>query len=172
MWDGISFFFQEARICMQSSNDLQLMFYFVQKLSVGVVTNLPRDFIKSVQNDALRAETNHIRSIQLWRSIAIDFSYKKKDQKLLFYRAEVEEGASTKTPSIKTVFLHQNEAMFALKFEPWILDTANSLSQVHGYRKISFGDGATLKTEYTFQCKKQWYISTNVESASRWQLLV
>ena len=61
-----------------------LPFDFFRKLSVGVVTNLPRDFIKSVRNDALRAETNHIRSIQLWRSIAILFSYKKKDQKLLY----------------------------------------------------------------------------------------
>ena len=51
------------------------------------------------------------------------------------------------------MYLHQNEAAFALKFEPWILDTANSLSQVHDYRKITFGDGATLKTENTFQCK-------------------
>ena len=110
-----------------------LPFDFVKKLTVGVETNLPRDFIKSVQNDALCAETNHIRSIQLWRSIAINFSYKKKEQKLIYYWAKVEEGASTKKPSIKTVYLHQNEATFALKFEPWILDTANSLSQVHGY---------------------------------------
>ena len=81
-------------------------------------TNLPRDFIKSVQNDALRAETNHIPSIQLWRSIAINFSYIKKEQKLIYYRAEVEEGAATKTPSIKTVYLHHIEATFALQFEP------------------------------------------------------
>ena len=40
-----------------------------------------------------------------------------------------------------------------LKFEPWILDTANSLSQLHGYQKITFGDGATLKTGNTVQCK-------------------
>ena len=72
---------------------------------------------------------------------------------MLYYWAEVEEGASTRTPSIKTVYLHQNEATFALKFEPWILDTANSLSQVHGYQKITFGDGATLKTENNVQCK-------------------
>ena len=56
-----------------------LPFDFVEKLTVGVETNLPRDFIKSVRNDALCAETNHIQSIQLWRSIAIEFSYKKKD---------------------------------------------------------------------------------------------
>ena len=81
------------------------------------------------------------------------FSSKKEEQKLLYYQAKVEEGASTRKLSIKTVYLHQNEAMFALKFEPWILDTANSLSQVHGYQKISFGDGATLKTVNTVQCK-------------------
>jgi hypothetical protein len=52
-------------------------------LTVGKETNLPWDFIKAVQNDALRAETNHIRSIQLWRSIAMEFSTKKKEQKLL-----------------------------------------------------------------------------------------
>ena len=96
-------------------------------------TNLPRGFIKSVRNDALHATTSHIRRIQLWRSIAIDFSSKKKQQKMFYYRAEVEEGASTKKTSIKMVYLCQNEATFALKFEPWILDTANSLSQVHGY---------------------------------------
>ncbi len=130
-----------------------LPFNFVKQLTVGVETNFPRDYIKAVQNDALRAETNHIRSIQLWRSIAMDFSTKQKEQKLLYYRAKVEEGASTKKTSIKMVYLHQNEATFALKFEPWILDTANSLSQVHGYQKITFGDGATLKTENTVQCK-------------------
>jgi hypothetical protein len=58
------------------------------------------------------------------------------------------------------MYLHQNEATFALKFEPWILDTANSLSQVHGYQKITFGDGATLKTENTLQCKKIWNTCT------------
>ena len=109
--------------------------------------NLPQDYIKAVRNDALRAETNHILSIQWWRSIAMDFASKKKEQKLLYYRAEVEEGDSTKKTSIKTMYLHQNEATFALNFEPWIIDTENSLSQVHGYQKITFGDGATLKTE-------------------------
>jgi hypothetical protein len=39
------------------------------------------------------------------------------------------------------------------------LDTANSLSQVHGYRKITFGDGATLKTENTVQCKNTGTLS-------------
>ena len=89
----------------------------------------------------------------MWRSIAIDFLNKKKVQKLLYYQAEVEEGASTRTTSIKTVYLHQNEATLALKFEPWILDTENSLSQVHGYQQITFGDGATLNTENTIKCK-------------------
>ncbi len=68
-----------------------LPFDFVKQLKVGAVTNLPWDFIKAVQNDKLRAETNHIRSIQLWRSIAINFSRKQKEQKLLYHRAKVEE---------------------------------------------------------------------------------
>ena len=34
------------------------------------------------------------------------------------------------------------------------MDTANSLSQVHGYQKITFSDGATLKIENTLQRKK------------------
>ena len=72
---------------------------------------------------------------------------------MIYYRAEVEEGAATRTPSIKTMYLHQDEATFALKFEPWILNSANSLSQVHGYQKNTFGDGATLKTENHIQCK-------------------
>ncbi len=83
----------------------------------------------------------------------MDFSKKQTEQKLLYYRAKVEEGTSNKKTSIKTVYLNQKEATFELKFEPWILDTANSLSQVHGYRKITFGDGATLKDENTVQCK-------------------
>ena len=33
------------------------------------------------------------------------------------------------------------------------MDTANSLSQVNGYQKITFGDGATLQTENNVQCK-------------------
>ena len=37
-----------------------LPFDFVKKLKVGVESNLPRDFIKSVWNTALCAETNHI----------------------------------------------------------------------------------------------------------------
>ena len=139
-----------------------LPFDFVKKLTVGVETNLPQDFIKSVRNDALCAETNHIQSVQLWRSIAFDFSYKKKEKKLIYYWAKVEDGAFTKTPSIKTVYLHKDEATFALKFEPWILDTANSLSQVHGYQKITFGDVATLKTENHIQCKKM-FISNYVD---------
>ena len=110
-----------------------LPFDFVKQLKVGKATNLPRDFMKAVRIDAQRAETTHIRSIQLWRSIAINFSPKTKTQKLLYYRAEVEDCASTKKTSIKTVYLNHNEATFALKFEPWMLDTANSLSQVHGY---------------------------------------
>ena len=81
--------------------------------------------------------------------LQLTFPPKTKKLKLLYYQAEVEECASTKKTSIKTVYLKHNEATFALKFEPWMLDTTNSLSQVHGYRKITFGDGATLKTENT-----------------------
>ena len=33
------------------------------------------------------------------------------------------------------------------------MDTANSLSQVHGYQKNTFGDVATLKTKNTVQYK-------------------
>jgi hypothetical protein len=117
---------------------------FFKQLKVGADTNLPQDFIKAVKRDAEHAITNHIQSIQLWRSIAVKFSLKKKEQKMLYYRVKIQEGTS-----IKTVYLNHREATFALKFEPWILDTANSLSQVHGYRKITFGDGATLKTENT-----------------------
>ena len=68
-------------------------------------------------------------------ALQLTFQTKRKCKHFLYYRAEAEEGASTKTPSIKTVYLHQNEATFALKLEPWILGTANSLSQVHGYQK-------------------------------------
>ena len=134
-----------------------LPFDFVKNLKIDFENNLPQDFIKSVQNDALCAKTNHIQSIQLWRSIAIKFSFRKKEQKMIYYWAKVEEGASTRTPLIKTVYLHQDEATFALKFEPWILDTANSLSQVNGYQKISFGYGATLKTENMFNAKTMVY---------------
>jgi len=66
-----------------------LPFEVVKKLTVGVETNLPRNFIKAVCNDALRAETNHIQGIHLWRSIAINFWPPQKDQELLYYQAEV-----------------------------------------------------------------------------------
>ncbi len=125
-------FFNKPEFVCSHQMILSLPFKFFKQLKVGADTNLPRDFIKAVQNDASRAETNHIRSIKLWRRIAINVSYKNKVQKLIYYWAEVEEDASTKTPSIKTVYLNHKEATFALKFEPWILDTANSLSQVHG----------------------------------------
>ena len=54
-----------------------LPFDFVNDLRVGVETNLPRDYIKAVRLDAVRAETNHVGSIQLWRSVSIDFLAKK-----------------------------------------------------------------------------------------------
>jgi len=91
-------FFNKPEFVCSHQMIQSLPFDFVKQLTVGVETNLPWDFIKAVRNDALRAETNHIRSIQLWRSIAINFSFKKKEQKLLFYWFEIEEGASTKSP--------------------------------------------------------------------------
>ena len=69
------------------------------------------------------------------------------------YRAEVEDGSVTRTTSMKTVFFNGDEATFAVKSEPWILDTAKSLSQVNGYQQITFGNGATLKTEPNDQCQ-------------------
>ena len=69
-----SFFFNKTKFLCSHQMIHSLQFDFVKKMSVGVETNLPWDFIKSVQNDALHATTSHIRSIQLWRSIAIDFS--------------------------------------------------------------------------------------------------
>ena len=83
----------------------------------------------------------------------------KKEQQLIYYRAEVENGAFTKTTSLKTVYLHEDEATFALKFEPWILDTTNSLSQVHDYQKKPFGDGATLKLKTMFDAKALVHLS-------------
>jgi hypothetical protein len=137
-------FFNKQEFICSHQMICSLPFQFIKQLKVGADTNLPRDYIKAVQNDAQRAVMNRIRSIQLWRSIAVNFSFKMKEQKLLYYRVEIQEGTS-----IKTVYLNHLEATFALKFEPWILDTANSLSQVHGYQKITFGVGATLKTENT-----------------------
>jgi len=61
--------------------------------------------------------------------------FKKERTKILILSAEVEEGASTRTPSIKTVYLHQEESTFALKFEPWILDTANSFLRCMAIKK-------------------------------------
>ncbi len=70
-----------------------LPFKFVKQLTVVVENNLPHDYIKAVRNDALRAETNHIQSIQLWRSNAAHLTSKnllskKKVQKFLYYHAE------------------------------------------------------------------------------------
>ena len=48
------------------------------------------------------------------------------------------------------------------------MDTANSLSKVHGYQKITFGDGATLKTENHVQRKKHGiHVTMSSEVASR-----
>jgi len=76
-------FFNKPEFVCSHQMIQSLPFNFVEKLTVGGETNLPWDFIKAVSNDALRAETNLIRSIQLWRSIAINFSTKQKKQKKL-----------------------------------------------------------------------------------------
>jgi hypothetical protein len=89
-------FFNKPEFVCSHQMIQSLPFDFVKHLKVGEATKLPREFMKAVKNDALRAKTTHIRSIQLWRSIAINFSPKTKNQKLLYYRAEVEECASTK----------------------------------------------------------------------------
>ena len=57
------FFFNKPEFLCSHQMICSLPFDFVKKMSVGVETNLPRDFIKSVQNDALRATTSHICSI-------------------------------------------------------------------------------------------------------------
>ena len=72
-------FFNKPEFVCSHQMIQSLPFDFVKQLKVGVETNLPWDFIKAVQNYALRAETNHIQSIQLWRSIAVNFSLKKKE---------------------------------------------------------------------------------------------
>ena len=64
-------FFNKPEFLCSHQMIQSLPFKFVEQLKVGVETNLPCDYIKAVQNDALRAETNHIQSIQLWKSIAM-----------------------------------------------------------------------------------------------------
>ena len=125
-----------------------LPFTFVSNLKLKKDTPLPREYLKSLRADALRAETNHIRSIQLWRHALVTSDTNPQHyQKLIIYRAEVEDGAVTKTRSVKTIFLDEVQATFPLKMEPWIIDTANHLSMVRNYRKILFGDGAKLKLD-------------------------
>jgi hypothetical protein len=97
-------FFNKPEFVCSHQMIRSLTFEFVKQLKVGADTNLPWDFIKAVQNDALRAETNHIQSIQLWRSFAVNFSFKKKEQKLLYYWAKVKEGDSTKKINQNDVF--------------------------------------------------------------------
>ena len=130
-----------------------LPFQFVNKLSKGVATDLPRDYIKSIRRDVLNAECNHIRSITLWRSMAQIYFIKKRNHmmksemmKSLIYRVETEDVAVSRKTSIKTVYMSGKDATLALKTEPWIVDTVSSLPMVHSYRKVMFGDGAKLKT--------------------------
>jgi hypothetical protein len=125
-----------------------LPFSFVEKLKLKENTPLPGKYLKSLRSDAARAEKNHIRSIQLWRHRGYLIPGKNwKVGKRLVYRAEVEDGAVTQKRSIKTVFLDEAAATFALKQEPWIIDTAHHLCTVRNYKKITFGDGAKLKTD-------------------------
>ncbi len=49
--------------------------------------------------------------------------------------------------SIKTVFVSGKDATLVLKTEPWIVDTVSSLPMVHSFQKITFGDGAKLKSD-------------------------
>ncbi len=53
-------FFNKPEFVCSHQMICSLPFEFVKQLKVGAATNLPWDFIKAVQNDALRAETNHI----------------------------------------------------------------------------------------------------------------
>ncbi len=82
-------FFKEPEFVCSHQMICTLPFEFVKQLKVGEDTNLPQDFIKAVQNYALCAVTNYIQSIQLWRSIAVNFSFKKKEQKLLYYWVKI-----------------------------------------------------------------------------------
>ena len=121
-----------------------LPFSFVEKLKLKENTPLPGKYLKSIRSDAARAEKNHIRSIQLWHHIGYLISGKNwKVGKQLVYRAKVEDEAVTQKCSIKTVFLDEAAATFALKQEPWIIDTANHLCTVQNYKKITFGDGGS-----------------------------
>ena len=53
------------------------------------------------------------------------------------------------TRSIKVIYLYEEDALFSLKKEPWIVDTVNHLSMVPNYQKITFGDGAKVKDNLT-----------------------
>ena len=74
-------FFNQPEIECSHQMIRSLQFDFVNDLRIGVETNLPWDYNKAVRSDAVRAETNHVCSIQLWRSVVIDFSAKKKNIK-------------------------------------------------------------------------------------------
>lgn len=112
-----------------------LPFQFVNKLEIGVATDLPRDFIKSVCRDVIFAKVNHICSIQLWRSLSY-LSEEKEGinlSKKMIYCVETEDVSVTRTTLIKTVFMSGNDATLSLKTELWIIDTASSLPMVHSY---------------------------------------
>ena len=58
-------FYNKPKFVCSHQMICSLPFDFVKNLKVGIETNLPQDFIELVQNYALRAEENHIQSIQL-----------------------------------------------------------------------------------------------------------
>ena len=45
------------------------------------------------------------------------------------------------------LFMLGKDATLALKTEPWTVDTVSSLPMVHSYQKVTFGDGAKLKSD-------------------------
>ncbi len=58
-------FFNKPEFVCSHQIICSLPFEFVKQLKVGAYNNLPRNFIKAVRNDALRAVMHHIRSIEL-----------------------------------------------------------------------------------------------------------
>ena len=60
---GYKVFFNKPKFLCSHQMIRSLPYDFVKKMSVGVETNLPRDLIKSVQNDTLCATTSRICSI-------------------------------------------------------------------------------------------------------------
>ena len=108
-------FFQQAQICMQSSNDLQSSIWLCEKnwqlvmkqICLGILLN-QCGMMHFVQKQIKYKAFNCGEALQL--------TFLKKRAKLIYYWAKIEEGAAAKTPLIKTVYLRYGEATFALKF--------------------------------------------------------